>query len=214
MPLASSTSYTAQTTAVSASYTAPASSSSSKPKKPSSAETEAKTVSKAEFKQHISTTVIKHVNKVRSLVGWFVGWVPNNICAHLLACSLSHALSQYFSQKRIASKDDFKHVCRKLTHVVIDKEVKTTKEGESAETYKLDAKVDRKIEKLVDSFFEKLGTDGVYQVRFKLLLLLLLLLCRRYCSLTPGCVARCSVRDTASECSGLRARLCNTIRLS
>jgi histone-lysine N-methyltransferase SETD2 len=68
-------------------------------------------------------------------------------------------LSKYMKEQRIASKEDFKHLARKLTHVCCEKEEKYMENGtpngsNGLPTFNQDVK--KKVKKLVDSFFDKL----------------------------------------------------------
>jgi hypothetical protein len=77
-------------------------------------------------------------------------------------------LKKYLDQGKVKSKDDFKHLARKLTHLVVEKEQrrllvkKVSKKGRNAEL-KWNAKVKSKLTSFVDEYMDKL--PGVYEAK-------------------------------------------------
>lgn len=64
---------------------------------------------------------------------------------------------------RITSSEDFRHLARKLTHTCLEKERRHTAFGAgdgAGESLTMTNEIRKKIDKLVDSFFDKL--NGVY----------------------------------------------------
>jgi hypothetical protein len=60
-------------------------------------------------------------------------------------------LQTYLKAGRIATKEDFKHLARKLTHLVLEKEKKFSDQK------LLSDEIKRKIIKFVDTFFSRLN---------------------------------------------------------
>ncbi|KAL6066055.1 Lysine-specific histone demethylase 1A [Balamuthia mandrillaris] len=86
-------------------------------------------------------------------------------------CIVQH-LKTYLDSGRIASKDDFKHLARKLTHLVVEKEQrrraqKLLNNNNNANSHsqpplpRCDDKVKAKVVRFVDNFFDRLD-GGVY----------------------------------------------------
>jgi len=65
----------------------------------------------------------------------------------------------YLDTDKIATKDDFKHLARKFTHLIFEKELRSVKRRRN-QRLQLNDKVKRKVRKFIDSFFLKL--DGPY----------------------------------------------------
>jgi len=68
-----------------------------------------------------------------------------------VADAVRECLKKFFAKKIIASKNDFKELCRTLTHKVVLKEGK----GEAGKAGKFSSSLAKKIEKYVDAYFEK-----------------------------------------------------------
>ncbi len=61
---------------------------------------------------------------------------------------------------RIKDSDDFRHLARKLSHACLEKERRHSALVVSGNELMMNSEIRKKIEKLVDGFFEKL--QGVY----------------------------------------------------
>jgi len=71
-----------------------------------------------------------------------------------------NALSPYMKQKRIASREDFKHLSRKLTHIILEKEIK--KAVAKDEQLAMRDSIPGNVRLFVASAFQKI--EGVYSV--------------------------------------------------
>jgi hypothetical protein len=70
-----------------------------------------------------------------------------------VAASVTKGLGTYYKAKRITTREDFKHLNRKIAHQIMQKEARTG--------YVKTATTGPKIRKLVDGFFKK--RPGVYK---------------------------------------------------
>jgi len=77
----------------------------------------------------------------------------------MVAESVNKRLKKYMNAGKIASSEDFRHLARKLTHVCVEKERRLHASQEDGGGLTVTKEVKKKISKLVDSFFEKLGGD-------------------------------------------------------
>ena len=67
-------------------------------------------------------------------------------------------LKKYKNAGKIQTAEDFRHLARKLTHQCVDKERRGQTTNPDLEVTK---EVKKKIGKLIDAYFEKLG--GIYK---------------------------------------------------
>jgi len=76
-----------------------------------------------------------------------------------------HYLKKYLDNNMIASKEDFKHLARKLTHLVVEKEQRGSLLKKHKRGLTFNEKVKKKVSKFVDEFFDKL--PGPYSKKSK-----------------------------------------------
>eukprot|EP00741_Cyanophora_paradoxa_P011817 tig00020564_g11421.t1 len=71
-----------------------------------------------------------------------------------LASVIAKVLSPYLKEGKICSKEDFKHLCRKMTHTIVEKEIK--RHGEKGRLEFRDS-VEKNAKSYVQHYFEKHG---------------------------------------------------------
>lgn len=75
-----------------------------------------------------------------------------------LSAVVAKQLSKYHRDKKIADKDSFKYLARKITHTIMEKEMK-----HSSQNLKVNDDTKRKVAKFIKEYFKKLPT-GVYKI--------------------------------------------------